>query len=309
MVCGLRPERPNELVESVDHQIPSGGASPTIADCGADVVERIEQRTVEVEQHQPQGIGQGMRDQIAPMFALFPRVCHHKGSTLVRLSRRTFSLALAGAPLLALAPGCSRKTPRVPTRPAGGSSVKALGADLHAEILDTEEGAVTIDDHDPQAGPKDAHCVIINFSDFQCPFCRDIAEVLARIRRESPKQVRLVYKHCPLPMHREAREAAVAAQVVFLEAGTDAFWRFHDRAYAHPHDMETSVLTNWARDEGVKAEAITLRAAEAERRVAQDLAMAERLGIRGTPHLMINARAVAGAFPYDVIRAWVDEEI
>ena len=73
--------------------------------------------------------------------------------------------------------------------------------------------------------------------------------------------------------------------------------------------METSVLTNWARDEGVKAEAITLRAAEAERRVAQDLAMAERLGIRGTPHLMINARAVAGAFPYDVIRAWVDEEI
>jgi protein-disulfide isomerase len=211
--------------------------------------------------------------------------------------------------LAATGVGCSRKTPRVPTRPASGPRKPGTTVDLHAEILDTEEGPIPIDDHDPQSGPPDATCVIVNFSDFQCPFCADIAAVLSRIRRESPKQVRLVFKHLPLPMHREAREAAIASQVVFLEAGTDAFWRFHDRAFAHPHDLETSVLTNWAHDEGVKAEQIAARAKDAEARLVADMALADKLGIHGTPHLYINARAIAGAFPYEQIRAWVDEEI
>jgi len=223
------------------------------------------------------------------------------------IDRRSFVISF-GAVLAATAVGCSHKTPRVPTRPASRTSAGS-SVDLHAEILDTEEGPIEIDDHDPQEGPRDAHCVIVIFSDFQCPFCADIATVLKRIRRESPKQVRLVFKHLPLPMHRDAREAAVASQIVFLEAGTDAFWRFHDRAFAHPHDLETSILTKWARDEGVKAEAITSRAKDAEARVIMDIAAAEKLGIRGTPHLYTNARAIAGAFPYDQMRAWVDEEL
>src|SRR5258708_1011176 len=111
-----------------------------------------------------------------------------------------------------------------------------------------------------------------------------MADVLARIRKELAKDTRIVFKHLPTPMHYHAHAASVAAQVVFLEAGTDAFWRFHDRAFAHQRDIDESVLAAWAREEGVPAEAITERGAEAEKRVFEDVALAERLGIHRAAH-------------------------
>jgi protein-disulfide isomerase len=203
--------------------------------------------------------------------------------------------------------GCAHKTPRVPTHPA--ASQKGLPPDPDAEILDTDDGPIPIDRLDPQQGPRDAHCVLVVFSDFQCPFCKDMADVLARLRRDLPKQTRLVFKHLPTPMHYHARAASVAAQVVFLEAGTDAFWRFHDRAFAHQHEIDESVLAAWAREEGVPAEAITARGVEAEKRVGEDISLAERLGIHGTPHLYVNTRTIAGAYPYEQVRDWVNDEI
>lgn len=212
---------------------------------------------------------------------------------------------IAGAPFVGSA--CAHKTPAVPTHPAPPRPGET--PDASAELLDTDDGPIPIDRLDPQQGPRDAHCVLVVFSDFQCPFCKDMADVLARLRKELPKDVRIVFKHLPTPMHYHARAAAVAAQVVFLEAGTDAFWRFHDRAFAHQHDIDESVLAAWAREEGVPAEAITKRGAEAEKRVSEDIALAERLGLHGTPHLYINKRSIAGAYPYEQIRDWVGDEI
>ena len=232
----------------------------------------------------------------------------------VRALRRRWLVALALGVLGSLpglsALGCRHHVARVPTHPAPNGGNKALGGQpADSEILDTDDGPLSIDALDPQQGPRDAHCVIVVFSDFQCPFCKDTAEALARIRKESPKDVRLVFKHLPTPMHYHARTAAIASQVVFLETGTDAFWRFHDRAFAHQRDIDPGVLANWAGDEGVRAEAITLRAPEAEKRISEDIALAERLGIHGTPHLYINARSAAGSYPYEQLRAWVDEEL
>jgi protein-disulfide isomerase len=119
----------------------------------------------------------------------------------------------------------------------------------------------------------------------------------------------VVFKHLPIAAHALARDAAIAAQVVFLEAGSDAFWRFHDRCFAHPHDLDSATLASWAADEGVKAEAITKRGPEAEKIVVEHIALGERLGIRGTPRLYINSKQVSGAYPYEQIREWVDEEL
>ena len=68
-------------------------------------------------------------------------------------------------------------------------------------------------------------------------------------------------------------------------------------------------MTAWAADEGVKAEAITKRGPDAEKIVAQHIALAEKLKITGTPRLYINRRPCNGAFPYEQIREWVDEEL
>lgn len=225
-------------------------------------------------------------------------------------TRREFVLTASALAAAALTPlGCKTRSPRVPTRPVPQSSTGALGPDLQAELLDTQDGSIVIDANDPQRGPRDAHVVLVVFSDFQCPFCRDMAFALERVRKEQPKRSRVVFKHLPIPAHTKAREAAIAAQVVFLEAGSEAFWRFHDRCFAHPHDLDTPTLTAWARDEGVKAESIAKRGADAEKVVSQHMALAERLNIRGTPRLYINSRPVSGAYPYEQIREWVEEEL
>lgn len=235
------------------------------------------------------------------------RACHPLHvSRIVRPTRREFALITGAAALLA---ACRTRTPRVPTRAAPSSSSAALGKDLGAELLDTEDGSIPIDANDPQRGPRDAYAVLVVFSDFQCPFCRDMATVLDQLRKDLPRRTRVVFKHLPIPAHANARAAAVAAEVVFLEAGSDAFWRFHDRCFAHPHDLTNDRLTAWARDEGVKADSIVARGPEADKVVAQHMALAERMGIRGTPRLYINARRVGGAYPYEQIREWVDEEI
>lgn len=214
-------------------------------------------------------------------------------------------VALAGAAIV----GCRSRSPKVPTRAAAKSSTTALGPDLAAEILDTEDGEIRIDANDPQRGPRDATCVIVVFSDFQCPFCRDVAVTLDQLRKDLPKKVRIVFKHRPLPSHSNSRMAAVASQVVFLEGGSEAFWHFHDRCFAHPHDIDVSRLTAWAHEEGVKAEAIVDRGPEAERIVGQHIALADRLGVHGTPRLYINSRRVAGSVPYEQLRDWVDDEV
>lgn len=220
------------------------------------------------------------------------------------IPRRTF-IALTASLTLA---SCRGNPARSPTRPAPRSS-GALGSEAPGELLDTEDGTITIDRNDPQRGPLDAQVVLVVFSDFECPFCRDMANVLDRIRKELPTRTRVVFKHVPIPAHPRARAAAIAAQVVFLEAGSEAFWRFHDRAFAHPHDLDVGRLTAWALDEGVKAETLNKRGPDAEKVIAQHLALAERLNVRGTPRLYINKRPVGGAFPYEQIRDWVDEEL
>ncbi|MBI2394585.1 MAG: DsbA family protein [Deltaproteobacteria bacterium] len=220
-------------------------------------------------------------------------------------SRRQFALLATTALLSA----CRTKNPRVPTRPAPSSSSGALGSGAAGELLDTEDGTLPIDTHDPQRGPRTAHAVLVVFSDFQCPFCRDMANALERLHKERAGRVRVVFKHLPSPSHASARAAAIAAQAVFLEAGSDAFWRFHDRCFAHPRDLDSAHLAAWARDQGVQPAALAARAPEAEVVVKQHMALAARMGIRGTPRLYINARRVAGAYPYEQILEWVDDEL
>ena len=213
------------------------------------------------------------------------------------LTRRAL---LAGGALLALGSAC-RRPPRVPTR--------ALPGTREAEELDTEDGPLPIDIDDPQAGPKSATCVLVVFGDFQCPFCRDAAAIVARLRKELPDRTRLVWKHLPIPAHKDARLAAVASQVVFLEAGSTAFFRYHDRCFENAHALSASHLGRWAAAEGVSAQAITSRAPEAKLRVEADIALGIRLGVTGTPRQYVNARRVQGAYPYEQMRAWVDEVI
>jgi len=208
-------------------------------------------------------------------------------------------LVAAGAVGLGLE-GC-RRPPAIPTRSIAGGRRR--------EELDTQDGVVPIDADDPQQGPASAVCVLVVFSDFQCPFCREAALVLDRLRKELPDKTRVVFKHLPIPAHKDAQLAAVAAQVVWLEGGSEAFWRYHDRCFEHPHELTSKNLLAWAEELGVHPASIEKRAPEAQLRVEEDLALASRLEVSGTPRQYVNRRRVQGAYPYEQMRAWVGEEI
>jgi protein-disulfide isomerase len=186
-------------------------------------------------------------------------------------------------------------------------ALRAVPGKPGEEVLDTEHGEVPLGPLDPQLGHRSARCTIVMFADFLCPFCRDLDAVIMRLHKELPGHFRLVFKHLPLSIHMHARMAAVAAQIVFLEAGTDAFWEFHQRLFAKPADITAGNLALWARQAGVSDAGIERRAGDAEAKVAADVALARKLEVDGAPYSFIDRRAVSGAYPYEQYRAWVLE--
>lgn len=145
-----------------------------------------------------------------------------------------------------------------------------------------------------QIGPDDARVTIVEWSDFQCPFCARSAPVLAHIHEKYGNDVRIVYRHLPLDMHRNAMLAAEAG-VAAAEQGK--FWAFHDQVFASFGHLERADLERFAAAVGL--DLAKFRAALDDRRyhdaVVAEVAAAQALGIDGTPMMFINGIALSGA--------------
>jgi protein-disulfide isomerase len=124
-------------------------------------------------------------------------------------------------------------------------------------------------------------------------------------------QLRLVWKNYPLPFHNNARPAAEAAMAVFAVGGAEAFWRFHDLVFANQRELSAENCLRWAAMAGVdgakfQAELSSKRQAA---KVDEDLALATRLGIRGTPVFRINGVPLMGAQPLEVFKETIDGQL
>ena len=164
------------------------------------------------------------------------------------------------------------------------------------------EGAATL-------GSATARVVMIEFSDFQCPFCGKFArEVLPQIKKRyvDTGQVRLAFRHLPLDIHAEAVKAA---EIAVCADQQQRFWPLHDRLFAPGLSLTPSTFTAATRDAGLDAEALAacLSGEVSQKRVAGDLGIARSLRLTSTPSFLIGAleasglvrvvRAVAGARP------------
>jgi len=159
-------------------------------------------------------------------------------------------------------------------------------------------------------GPDDAAVTIVMWSDFLCPYCASEAPVLERLRREHPQDVRLVYRHYPLPMHPGADLAAEAA----VEAGAQGkFWAFHDALFeagaAGP--ITRAVLLDRASAVGLDVAAMAAALDERRHRdaVLADAAAAQSVGAGGTPTLFINGAALPGMTDHDTLALRVEAEL
>lgn len=158
----------------------------------------------------------------------------------------------------------------------------------------------------PTKGSTEALVTIVEFSEFQCPFCTRVRPTLDQILEEFDGQVRIVFKHLPLGFHDRAEPAARASMAAHQQG---KFWEFHDLAFDNQRALTDENFIAWA--EQLELDMDQFRAdlenEELHARVAADAALAGELGIRGTPNFLINGQTVTGAQPFDnfaeVIRA------
>ena len=134
---------------------------------------------------------------------------------------------------------------------------KGKGPDIQAEsgsasAPDQSSASVPVSARDPQWGNANAPVTIVAVSDFQCPFCSRVEPTLKQVREKyGPTKVRMVWKNNPLPFHPNARPAAEAAMAVFGLKGSDAFWKFHDTAFANQQTLSPENYEKWATEAGV----------------------------------------------------------
>ncbi len=152
----------------------------------------------------------------------------------------------------------------------------------------------------PSRGPVNAPIVIQQWSDFQCPFCSRVLPTLSELEKTYPGKLRIVWRHLPLPFHKDAPLAAEAAQEAFQQKGAAAFWRFHDRLFAEQAGgIQRPVLDALAKELGLdmKRFAAALDSHAHAAKVQADADAAQAAGIRGTPAFAINGYLVSGAQP------------
>ncbi len=173
-----------------------------------------------------------------------------------------------------------------------------------------EESPIPVTKDDPTWGSRTALVTIVEFSDFQCPYCARVVPTLEKLRESyGPADLRIVFKHMPLEFHPHARPAAEAGQAAFALGGNDAFWRFYAKAYS-VSDLPDA-FEPWADAIGVDPARfkLALAAHKGAQAVEDDIALAAKLKVEGTPAFFVNGVSLGGAQPLARFTQVVDDAI
>jgi protein-disulfide isomerase len=161
----------------------------------------------------------------------------------------------------------------------------------------------------PSIGPADAPITIVEFSDYQCPYCRRWHEqVYEPLLAAYPGQIRLVYRHLPLTsIHPDAFSAAEAAMCAGEQ---NAYWQYHEKLFSSD-SLGASVYIQYAQE--LSLDMTAFETCLSERRyqeaIQRDLDFAVNLGVRSTPTFFINGLAIVGAQPLSVFKQVIDQEL
>ncbi|HXT99960.1 MAG TPA: thioredoxin domain-containing protein, partial [Polyangia bacterium] len=157
-------------------------------------------------------------------------------------------------------------------------------------------------------GSPNAKVTVVEFSDFQCPFCSRVVPTIAQIEKEYGDKVRVVFRHNPLPFHADAplaAEAAVAAQA------QGKFWEMHDKMFANQQNLKRPDLEKYAQEIGLDVGKFkaALDSGAGKAQIANDMNVAKQVGANGTPNFYIDGRNVVGAQPFEKFKEVIDDEL
>jgi protein-disulfide isomerase len=162
----------------------------------------------------------------------------------------------------------------------------------------------------PFKGGADAKVTIVEYSDFQCPFCSKAATLVTELEKKYGNKIKVAFKNFPLPFHNQARLAAEAAMCA-NEQNAKFFWKMHDAMFADQTKLDKDNLIITAKKAGLKEVDFKacLEAGKFKTKVDEDAAQGQKIGIKSTPTFFINGKLVAGAQPIDVFSEIIDEEL
>ena len=162
---------------------------------------------------------------------------------------------------------------------------------------------------DPALGPASAPVTLVEFSDFQCPFCQRVSPTLKQVKEKYGDKVRIVWKDFPLTqIHPQAFKAGEAAHC----AGDQGkYWEYHDRLFGNQQALEVADLKRYASDLSLNTTAFgeCLDSSKHGERVRDGVAQGTTLGVNSTPTIYINGRVLSGAQPFEAFTAIIDEEL
>ena len=147
--------------------------------------------------------------------------------------------------------------------------------------------------HSPVKGNKDVPVTIVEFSDFQCPYCSRIQPTLRQVLKAYPKEVNLVFKHYPLSFHKQARNAVKAA-LAAEEQGK--FWEMHDVIFENFSTLSEDKFEEFAVQLALNVEKFKedYGSTKYDKIIQQDTSLARSVGITGTPTLFLNGKRMRG---------------
>ncbi|MBK9516272.1 MAG: thioredoxin domain-containing protein [Anaeromyxobacter sp.] len=195
---------------------------------------------------------------------------------------------------------CDANLAAAPAAPAPAAAVEAPAPGAPAKV--------DLRPDDPVKGNPRAPVTVVVFSDFQCPFCSRVEPTLKQVEAAYGDKVRIAWKHKPLPFHPHALPAAEAAEAA-REQGK--FWPMHDKMFAAQQELSPAAYERWAREIGLDLPRFkaSLASGRNKARIQEDDAQASRLGIDGTPTMVVNGEKVVGAVPFENLKQVIDRQL
>lgn len=219
--------------------------------------------------------------------------------------------ACAGLLLVIANPANSGTTDKAAVEKIVAAYIAENGEALKASILAAESRVQAkaveglINKNTPTRGPADAKVTIIEFSDYECPFCLRVQSSLKELQAEYQGKVRFAFKNLPLPMHQGAIPAAQAAMAAHKQG---KFWEYHDGLWANARNIDDATLQKIA--EGLKLNMTKFNADRQSQEIAEiiqtDMEDASKVEARGTPFFFINGTPLSGAMPTEEFRKVID---